>query len=201
MLSVRNTRNFKSNRKFQLKFKSLARSASHALALVCALALASCRGGGSSGLNPGDTAPELELIVVSDGSSAKLSNYFGKKLLLNFWASWCQPCAEEMPELELLQKKEGSEEFVVVAVALEDSLEDLKAFLAKHRVSFPVLFDPSGSARKIYKLGGFPESFLLNNKGQIQLIIDPQENLPVTRIIGPRKWSSPEIIKQIQALP
>ena len=163
------------------------------------LVLSACDSGPRAGLGPGDSPPELELTDLT-GSPVTLKNFAGKVLLLNFWASWCAPCIDEMPELERLYQALKNEGFVVVAIGVEDTAEELAKIQQRLKLSFPILLDKEGNAKSRYRLAGFPESFFVNRSGQIVMAIDPSDNSPVVRVIGPREWSKEPAMNQLRAI-
>jgi len=168
--------------------------------LLVLCSLSACDRSHEVGLNPGDTAPEL-VVQKLDGTPTKLSDYRGKTVLLNFWASWCGPCESEIPAFEELYARLKDKDFTVVAVALDDSLENIKEFSVKHSMSFPVLYDAKASANKLYKISGFPESFLLDKNGKLIMMPDPEDNDQlVVRFVGPRAWQAPTMLKRLLTL-
>ena len=170
-----------------------------ALLLIAALFFVSCNRSAEVGLNPGDLAPEVALTDI-DGKPQKLSDFRGKIVLLNFWASWCTPCIAEMPSLQRLQQKLESKGFSVVTVAVDDEVETLKKFRRRFGLSFPILLDVKGESKKEYKISGYPETFILNRKGQMVLFSDPENGMPSVRIVGPRRWDEPNAIVRIEKL-
>ena len=166
--------------------------------LAFALQLSACTRTKESGLNPGDFAPDFAVKDLS-GNPAKLSDYKGKVVLLNFWASWCEPCLAEMPALERLYNKLHAKGFEIVAVGLDDDPKSLKAFKDRMGLTFPILVDSAGQTR-VYKVNGFPESFILDREGKLVMIQDPNDDEPVVRIIGPREWDSPNAQSRLEAL-
>ena len=90
----------------------------------------------NAGISIGKTAPDFELETL-DGKKAKLSDYRGKKVILNFWASWCPPCREEMPEFQKIA--ENNPDIVVLGVNLQESKEAIEAFTNKLGIKFPIL--------------------------------------------------------------
>ncbi|MCB0333870.1 MAG: TlpA family protein disulfide reductase [Bdellovibrionales bacterium] len=149
-------------------------------------------------LAPGSLAPELELSALHDSQVHHLSDFRGKFVVLNFLASWCFPCSQEMPALERLHKKISSLGGTVVAVGVDDNLKGLQEFQKKHEVSFPFLVDSKGLSTKKYRLSGFPETFILTKDGRLSLLIDPETGQPVLKFVGPRDWDSPQMIDLIQ---
>ncbi|MDC0358963.1 TlpA family protein disulfide reductase [Oligoflexia bacterium] len=151
------------------------------------------------GLFPGDVAPDIELTDM-DGKVVRLSDYRGKFVLLSFWASWCQPCIVEMPSLERLYQTLQAKGFVVVSVGVDDEIPALKEFKEKQGLTFPVLHDKVGVSRKKYKITGYPETFFLNQEGVIQMLPDPDDGVPVVRVVGPREWHSTRVVKMLEQL-
>jgi cytochrome c biogenesis protein CcmG, thiol:disulfide interchange protein DsbE len=140
---------------------------------------------GEEALAVGDPAPDKELPVLEvgsaapdasladgEGGTARLADWRGKWVLVNFWASWCGPCREEAPALEELQRRLGAEtEFTVVGVNLDDNTEDASAFIREYGLTYPQLRDGDGRERRdAYGMTGFPESFLIDPEGDIALI-------------------------------
>jgi len=126
---------------------------------------------GSSGPAPDFTLPTLE------DSNSTLSQYKGKVVLVNFWATWCDPCREEIPWLIEFQEKYGPRGFVVLGIAMDDEGKSVVApFIAKERfsvagksvpINYPILLGNEGVAQKYGGLIGFPTSFLIGRDGRI----------------------------------
>lgn len=129
---------------------------------------------GDAALALGDEAPDKELQVLggAPGDTQSLADYRGEYVLVNFWASWCDPCREEAPDLERLQQRKGrAGEFTVVGINLDDATTDAQAFVREYRLTYPQLRDGDGRERRdAYAMTGFPESFLIDPKGRIALI-------------------------------
>ena len=127
--------------------------------------------GASAGSGPvvGQPAPDFTLEALN-GGAVTLSHLQGQPVLINFWASWCEPCRAEMPELGRAYETHKADGFVVLAVNMtfQDSLPDVQAFAKDFNLSFPVLLDETGSvAREQYRLRGLPMSFFVDRKGII----------------------------------
>ncbi|MCB0354070.1 MAG: TlpA family protein disulfide reductase [Bdellovibrionales bacterium] len=170
------------------------------LAIWCFLSLGfvlGCESLKESSLAPGATAPALELKDL-DGKPASLNDFKGRVVLLNFLASWCAPCAQEMPELERLYQSLKEKGFTVVAIGVDDDVEALQTFFREHKVTFPFLVDRNGQSRKKYRISGFPETFLLDSEQHLTLFFENGE--PQLKIIGPRDWTTPEYRSQIERL-
>ncbi|WP_274364598.1 TlpA disulfide reductase family protein [Paenibacillus thermotolerans] len=132
----------------------------------------------SHSLRAGEGAPELVLEAAGGGGSVKLSDYRGKTVLLNFWASWCPPCRAEMPHLQqlhdALEAAGDDSDAVVITVNLtstEKSAENVNAFLGNNGYSFPVLLDPAHEAAALYNVRVYPTTFVIDGEGVIRKTI------------------------------
>lgn len=152
-----------------------------------------------SGLNPGDNPPAVELLGL-DQKTHSISDYKGKVVLLNFWATWCGPCVEELPALQSLYNKLKPQGFEILAIGVDDEESSLREFQKKYSLTFPILIDKSGMAKNKFKMTGVPESFLLDRDGKFVMIPDLSDNMPVVRIVGPRNWSAPNALSRISDL-
>lgn len=143
------------------------------------------------GLQPyqGDPlAPSLVLTGL-DGRTYDLARYRGRVVLVNFWASWCPPCVREMPSLERLQRQLRGRPFSVLAVNIGEPEADIRTFLARAPVEFPVLLDADGAALKRWKVFVFPTSLVLDTRGRIRL-----------GVYGEVAWDAPSVIEKIEGL-
>lgn len=148
---------------------------------------------------PGKLAPDFELLDL-DANKIKLSDYRGKVVLLNFWATWCLPCVSEMPALERLHQQYKDSELVVLSVAIDEQLDNLKSFRRRYSITFPILFDSESRIKEAYSLTGVPESFLIDKEGKFLLFDDPEYNMTTVRILGPHKWDSASMAGRITYL-
>nr|WP_218644594.1 TlpA disulfide reductase family protein [Thiomicrorhabdus cannonii] len=114
--------------------------------------------------------PQDRVLQLQDqqGNTVALSDYRGKVVLLNFWASWCPPCVHEMPSMARLKTRLKEAPFEILAVNLAESAAAISAFLQTHPVNFPVLLDPSGSAVKEWQVFAYPSTYLIDKQGQIR---------------------------------
>ncbi|MCI4459170.1 MAG: TlpA family protein disulfide reductase [Thermocrinis sp.] len=109
---------------------------------------------------------ELSLLTL-DGKEVKLSDYKGKVVLVNFWASWCPPCKEEMPIFEKIYQKYSGKNFVILAVNMDTSEGALKEFLEENRYSFPIVRIKGEAGLNI---SGLPTSYLVDKDGSVKKI-------------------------------
>ncbi len=125
------------------------------------------------------------LFALSDinGKKVSLSDFKGKVVLLNFWASFCGPCKAEMPSLNRLYTALKNDGFVVLAISIDPSEKPVRSFVSEKGLAFPVLMDPEKEAYfDLYAVFALPTSFLIDRNGII-----------VEKIMGDREWDSPEI--------
>lgn len=129
---------------------------------------------------PGKSAPSFTLEDLS-GKQVSLQQYRGKVVFLNFWATWCIPCREEMPAMEQLQQLFQRQGLVILAVNLKESPEQVKAFFDQHRLSFLALLDRNGSVSRAYSVMGLPTTYLIGREGTL-----------LAQGIGGRDWTRAE---------
>lgn len=121
-----------------------------------------------SELAVGTPAPEFELESLA-GGKARLADYRGKAVLLNFWATWCAPCKKEMPLFEVRSQR-YKDQLVVIGVNLGEGREEVQAFAKEMEINFPVLLEPSGKASAAYNVSGYPSTFFIDQEGILQSI-------------------------------
>jgi len=158
----------------------------------------SCKRLEALGLAPGDNAPPFTVVDL-EGKDFDLQSLKGKTVLLNFWAPWCAPCVQEMPELETLSKKLAPKGLVVVGVAVDEHVSSIINFQKKAGLSFLLVVDGDRNVSNSYKVKGYPESFFIDKDGKVVLFHDPETGDATVRIVGPRSWSSTEMISTIEA--
>jgi thiol-disulfide isomerase/thioredoxin len=130
-------------------------------ALLCTVALA--------GDVQNKPAPDFTLASRA-GKPLSLAQYKGQVVMLNFWASWCVPCKQEMPLLETIQKTYGKRGFTLIGVNVEPDSKAANAVLEKIPVSFPVVYDTESKVSKAYEVSGMPSSVFIDRKGQVRML-------------------------------
>ena len=115
----------------------------------------------------GEPAPDFRLENL-DGQSISLSDFRGKPILLNFWATWCPPCVAEMPYLQQVYEEWSGKGLVVLAVNIGENPTEVKRFLQAHDLSLPVLLDTEENTAEKYNITGIPASFFIDSDGIIQ---------------------------------
>ena len=118
------------------------------------------------GLEVGNIAPDFELKTLS-GETAKLSDYRGKPVMLNFWATWCPPCRAEMPDMEKFYQNEEVNVLAVNLTQTENRLEDVPEFVDDFGLSFPIFLDEEIEVATMYQIRPIPTSFMINSRGVI----------------------------------
>jgi peroxiredoxin len=130
----------------------------------------------------GFPAPDFSLQSL-DGRTQHLSDFRGKVVFLNLWATWCPPCRMEMPSMERLHQRLRGKEFVMLAVSEDEAgATAVRPFVDDMRLTFPVLLDPDGGVPSRYGVTGYPETFLIDRSGKV-----------VHHVIGPEDWDREEV--------
>ncbi|GAC1693573.1 MAG: hypothetical protein PVS2B3_03040 [Steroidobacteraceae bacterium] len=118
---------------------------------------------------PGAPAPQFSL-ASRDGRNVSLAQYKGQVVMLNFWASWCGPCRQEMPLLESIYKKYNKLGFTMLGVNVESDSNAANAWLKETPVSFPILYDKESQVSKLYDVAGMPTTVIIDRAGKVRLI-------------------------------
>jgi cytochrome c biogenesis protein CcmG, thiol:disulfide interchange protein DsbE len=117
-----------------------------------------------------EPAPQLELPRLSGGGLASLDDYRGRVVVLNFWASWCEPCREESPMLQRWHERNEKRGAVVLGVDVLDEIGHARDFVHEYGLTYPMLRDGDGSTRESYGILGFPETFAIDRQGRIAAV-------------------------------
>ncbi|WP_251550630.1 peroxiredoxin family protein [Neobacillus muris] len=117
------------------------------------------------GLAIKDKAPDFELKTLT-GETVKLSDLKGKKVMINFWATWCPPCKAEMPDMEKFHQVVG-DDIAILAINI-DPQYDVQAFVDEYKLTFPILLDSEDSVNEKYRVLSIPTSYFIDSKGIIQ---------------------------------
>lgn len=141
-------------------------------------------------LTVGKVAPDFSLPDLQD-RTIRLSDFRGKVVFLNFWATWCKPCKEEMPSMEVLYKTFEGDGLVVLAVSIDrvTTKQNIPPFVKSLNLTFPILVDSWGQTDKRYKLTGVPETYIIDQAGVLR-----------EKVIGPRDWTRLDNLKVIAGL-
>ena len=134
--------------------------------------------------------PDFELTNM-DEENKRFSDYKGKVVLLNFWATWCPPCIREMPSMERLHQQVDAKDFNVIAVNQMEDIDQVFAFTGQLDVdpTFEILFDTTSLVSSAYAVRGLPTTYLIDKKGNIRY-----------RAVGGRVFDHPDVVKIINDL-
>ena len=118
-------------------------------------------------------------LPMPGGKTFRLADYHGKMVFLNFWATWCEPCKEEMPAMERLWLRHKDRGFVMVGVSLDSNLKAVPPFVAEHKITFPIALDPKMDVANTYGVRALPTSFIVDREGKMTALA-----------LGPRPWDN-----------
>lgn len=160
------------------------KTAKLAAAAIFALILTGC----DRGSHPEQLGTRAPMFALNDGAhSVDLNKLHGHVVLLNFWASWCAPCLEELPSLEQLQR--DLPQVQIIAVSTDDDADAYERFLKQHSVSLLTVRDAEQRSNAMYGTFRFPETYVIDKRGVIR-----------RKFIGPQEWTSPEIVSYLKKL-
>lgn len=138
----------------------------------------------------GILAPKLDVRDTKTGQSIDVSQLKGKVVFVNFWASWCPPCKEEMPSIEALYKEVmKNDAFRMITILYKDDAKTALDYMRANGYTFPLFTDNDGVSAQRYSVTGVPETYLVDKKGALR-----------KRVIGPADWNSTEAKAFINAL-
>ncbi|HEX9788530.1 MAG TPA: TlpA disulfide reductase family protein [Candidatus Binatia bacterium] len=128
-------------------------------------------------------------IATPEGKKVSLKDFRGKIVFVNFWASWCVPCREEMPAMDRLYQEFKDKNFVVLAVAVKDRKQDAVDFVKELKLTYPIALDPDAQVGNLYGAWGLPATYLIGPKGE-----------GLARGWGPADWYNPPARQLIRDL-
>lgn len=135
---------------------------------------------------PSAPAPAFSLADL-EGKTISSTTLKGQVLLINFWATWCAPCRQEMPALDSLHKEFKGKGLTVIGISIDSDLSPIKEFIAGAKTSFQILHDPEMKCHDTYKVFAYPTTFLVDRQGIIQKYW-----------LGPQEWNSEEFKQTLQ---
>jgi peroxiredoxin len=139
-------------------------------------------------LKKSSLAPDFQLIDMDD-KKHRLSDYRGKPVIINFWATWCPPCREELPSMNRAWKKIKQDGIIMLAVNVGEDDDTIFSFLGSYPIDFTVLLDQSGEVTEQWPIKGLPTTFVINPQGYI-----------VYRAIGGRAWDDDNLLDKVREL-
>jgi len=128
------------------------------------------------------------LPLLAEGN-ATLSSYRGKVVILNFWATWCQPCRTEMPSMEILYQRFNAQGLEILAVDIGESASSVQQFIRRAGYTFPVILDRANRVSTVYQVEAIPTTYIIDREGKI-----------IGKVIGSIMWDNPRVIAAIDAL-
>lgn len=140
------------------------------LLLMLTLLLAACGGSNNAAIVVGNPAPNFQLSAYSDNRTVNLSDFKGKPVMLNFWATWCAACQVEMPMIEAAYQQHQKDNLVVLGINMREDSPTIAKFLQDKQVSWPILLDLQGKVVSLYNVVGYPTSIFIDRKGVIRAI-------------------------------
>jgi peroxiredoxin len=148
-----------------------------------ALAFVSCNK--DPGPQVGMPAPDFTLPDL-EGKLHGLADFRGRVVVLNFWATWCPPCIDEMPSLQRLHQALADRGVAVIAVSVDERFSDVPAFVQKFDLTFSVLYDEGKKVSRKYQTFKYPETYILDREGRLK-----------SKVVGPRDWAAPTVLRDI----
>ena len=136
----------------------------------------------------GGAAPALALADL-EGGRHRLADYRGRVVLINFWATWCAPCRDEMPSIQRLKEKLAGKPFTVLAVNLDEPESRIRKFLSGMKLDFTILLDPGRKAAKAWNARILPASFIIGPDGRIRY-----------SLVGEINWDNEHVVARISEL-
>jgi thiol-disulfide isomerase/thioredoxin len=128
-------------------------------------------------------------LPLLDGTNQRLSDLKGKVVFLNFWATWCPPCRQEMPSMETLYQRFKGQGLEILAVDCQEGAQDVSAFMRKNGLTFPAALDTSGAVSGDYGISAIPTTYIIDRSGKI-----------IIRAVGGLRWANPKIIAAFETL-
>jgi thiol-disulfide isomerase/thioredoxin len=137
----------------------------------------------------GSTVSDMELIDTNQ-NKLNLSELKGSVVFIHFWATWCEPCIDELPSMEILFRRLSTNpRFKLITVLFKDDRKKVLRYMEENGYTFPVYVNPDGSAAKKFGITGVPETFIIDKNGVLR-----------DKMIGPEKWDSPIIVGMLQSM-
>ena len=136
----------------------------------------------------GQQVPQFS-VKDETGREVKLTDYRGKLVFLNFWATSCEECIDEMPEMELMNRAFKERKFQMLAVSVDTDWDTVRKFRTDYNLTLPAFLDPGHEVSKLYKVSKYPETFLIDAKGSL-----------IQHVIGPEQWADPHILDHLDSM-
>jgi cytochrome c biogenesis protein CcmG/thiol:disulfide interchange protein DsbE len=137
-------------------------------------------------INAGDTAPDFS-VVTEHGRTVTRSDFGGKLLVLNFWASWCPPCISELPSLNQFAAESASQGVVVLGISIDKNESLYKKFLTQRHVVFDTARDPEANISESYGTFQIPETYIIDRNGKV-----------LEKVISDQNWMDPQFLARVK---
>ncbi|MBW1999684.1 MAG: TlpA family protein disulfide reductase [Deltaproteobacteria bacterium] len=143
------------------------------------------------GISEVPSIPITSGIVLPDmnGNNVRLSEYKGRIVFLNFWATWCPPCREEMPSMERLHNRLKGKDFVMLAVDLQEPVTRVRKFFRDHKLTFTALLDEDGKVAQMFGIRNIPTTFILDREHRV-----------IGMAVGARQWDNRHSLRMFEYL-
>jgi peroxiredoxin len=140
-------------------------------------------------INIGQQAPDFS-IKDKTGNEVKLSDHRGNVVFLNFWATWCTPCVDEMPEMQIVNRLFKDRKFRMMAISVDTDWSYVDKFYEQYKLDLPTYLDPGRKIAELYKTTGYPETFIIGPNGTV-----------LKKVIGhPENWSDPRVLAVLESM-
>jgi len=160
------------------------------LRVLAALAVLAAASGCYSGTRPPHVGSRAKEFRVQDSDRlVSLDQFRGQVVVLNFWATWCPPCVEELPSLMNLQERMRTRGVIVLGVSIDVDGDAYHRFLRVHNINFLTVRDPQQKVAAMYGTTGWPETYIIDRRGMLQ-----------RKFVGPVDWNSSEVIDFLNRL-
>jgi peroxiredoxin len=133
--------------------------------------------------------PAKDFSVQDSDRTMNLSQFHGQVVVLNFWATWCPPCVEELPSLMTMQDRMRTKGIAVVGISIDVDENAYHRFLREHGINFLTVRDPQQKIAGMYGTSGWPESYVIDREGIVR-----------RKVVGPIDWSNPEVLQFLSRL-
>ena len=137
----------------------------------------------------GERVPDFSAPLLDGRQPVHLADQRGRVVLLNFWATWCKPCEDEMPAMQRLYAELHPQGFELLAISVDKTAPEIAAFRDRMGLSFPILLDPEEAVSRLFQTTGYPESLLVDREGVL-----------IERYVGPREWDDRVYVERIRSL-
>ena len=137
--------------------------------LLCAAPLLACAAAAAVSVQPSNMAPDFTLRSM-EGPNLRLNEQRGRVVMVNFWATWCAPCRQEMPHLNKLYDKYRASGLVLLGVNIDDDARTATDLAAKLGLKFPVLLDTDKTVSKLYEMGAMPSTVVIDREGRVRFL-------------------------------